>query len=116
MRTPLHFYTLLTFSVTACSFNSLPPRMNAVEPVRYSTLEVPGNLEVLSVDYDAVAYGGGDSKLTARSFLKVYGRGRSGSLYLLIYERGTGCRDPIDVIKIQSVETDSIVPPPPETR
>jgi len=107
---PLLASLLSVLSFSACNFNSLPPKMNAVEPVRYSTLEVPANLEILSVDFDAVAYGGDHTKLVARSFLKVYGRERtSGSLYLLIYERGTDRRAPLDVIQIASIETDTIL-------
>ena len=109
MRTRIAWWSLLVLGISACGHNALPP-FKSLGPVQYSKLEVPSALEVISVDYEAVAYGGGDSQLTARSFLKVFGRHRSsGVLYLLIYERGTGRREPVDVIEIAAIEADTII-------
>jgi len=113
MRTRMPWQWLLAFGIAGCSHNALPPRLGSVAPIQYSKLEVPAALEVISVDYEAVAYGS-DYEMTGRAFLKVYGRHRrSGTLYLLIYERGTDRRDPIDVIEIVSVQVDSVVGRPP---
>jgi hypothetical protein len=104
-------WLLLVLGGIGCShFNALPPKLEPAEPVQYSKLEVPSNLEVISVDFEAVASNGGDDGLRSRAWLKVYGRHRqTRTLYLLIYERGTGRRDPIDVIEIASVEADTII-------
>lgn len=112
MRVLLPWSLALALVLPACAHNALPPMLGSVEPTQYSTLEVPAILDVLSVDYEAVAYdGGSDEGVTARVFLKVYGRHReSGTLYLLIYERGTDRRDPIDVIEIVPAEVVGIVP------
>lgn len=105
------WWLLAVLGGIGCShYNALPPKLEPVDPVQYSRLEVPSILEVISVDFEAVASNGGDDGLRTRAFLKVYGRHRrSGALYLLIYERGTGRRDPIDVIEIASVEADTII-------
>ena len=110
MRTRGPWLLLLLGGIGCSHFNALPPKLEPAEPVQYSTLEVPSNLEVISVDFEAVASNGGDDGLRSRAWLKVYGRHRqTRTLYLLIYERGTGRRSPIDVIEIASVEADTII-------
>ena len=71
------WWLLAVLGGIGCShYNALPPKLEPVDPVQYSRLEVPSILEVISVDFEAVASNGGDDGLRTRAFLKVYGRHR----------------------------------------
>ena len=59
--------------------------------------------------FEAVAFKG-ERTTHGRTFLKVYGRHRvTGVRYLLLYERGTERRRPIEVIELASIEDSTIV-------
>ena len=103
----LFLVALPLLAACARTVNTLPPVASPAAPTQEYTLEIPPELEIRSVDYDAALYsdvsGGGNftsTSLGGRAFVKVYAvHRRTGEQYLLLYENLSNRARPVQIIR-----------------
>lgn len=103
----------LAANASACSpVNTVPAPVGPADPVQYYDLDLPSDLEVKSVAFDAALFsaGSGAADVTGtlvggRGFLTVHAVHRkTGEQYLLIYEDIRGRKRPVQIIRFRAVE------------
>ncbi|HSD32697.1 MAG TPA: hypothetical protein VLB49_12350 [Gemmatimonadales bacterium] len=107
--------------LTACvrPVNTVPVPAAPTDPVQYYDLDVPSELDIKAVDFDAALFtavsGTGDaigSSVGGRGFLKVYAVHRkTGEQYLLLYENIPERKRPVQVIRFHGVPNDPLLEP-----
>jgi hypothetical protein len=115
MKTPRIALPLIV-AMTACTgaVNTVPEPVSPTASVQYYDLDIPPDLEIKAVDFDATAFtevsgfnGQTSSSTSGRAFVKVYAvQRRTGEQYLLLYEDAAHRKQPIQIIHFRlSAET-----------
>ena len=99
---------LALVSGAACSpVNTVPDPVSPTAAIHYYNLEIPADLEIRAVDFDATTFsavsgsGGYTSSQTGgRAFVKVYAVNRTtGEQFLLLYEDIGRRKRPVSIIR-----------------
>ena len=101
--------------------NTVPGPVAPDDPVAHYEIEIPDELEVKSVSFDATTFGevsgtefGVATQVGGRAFLKVYAvHIKTGDQYFLIYEDIRHRKTPVQIIRFRPVPNSRMVPPGP---
>jgi hypothetical protein len=109
----------LPLALAACvhPVNTVPIPATPADPILYYDLDLPSDLDIRAVDFDAALFtavsGTGDaigSAVGGRGFLKVYAVHRkTGEQYLLLYENIPERKRPVQVIRFHGVPNDTLL-------
>ena len=99
--------------------NTIPPPALPSDPIKHYDLDIPVELEVRSVTFDATAFSdvsggatGTSTEMGGRAFLKVYAvHRRTGEQYLLVYEDIEHRKAPVQVIRFRTVADSGVLTP-----
>ena len=99
---------LLVSSLTwlaGCTVNTVPEPVSPAAAIQYYDLEVPPDLEIRSVDFDATMFAegaGSASTVGGRAFVKVYAVNRkTGEQFLLLYEDVARRKRPVQIVRFR---------------
>lgn len=102
---------LILVWVVGCSpVNTVPEPVSPTAAIQYYDLEVPLDLEIRSVDFDATTFsevsgsgGTTGSEVGGRAFVKVYAvHRRTGEQFLLLYEDIAHRKRPVQIIRFRA--------------